>query len=226
MFAHDRGWRRRLDEALLTGLTAEAAVERVRNDTRARMLRQTDPYLRERLHDIDDLSNRLLRLLAGGARRRRRRAICRKTRSSSPAPWVRPSCSITTASACAGWCSRKAARRAMSPSSRARSGLAAISQAKGVLEAVEAGDAVDRRRRRRRAACAADAGGGGGLCRQGPLSRQAPGPICGLAQRAGGHARRGAGVAATSMPGSCSICRISTSPAPTASACSAPSCNS
>ena len=66
MFAHDRGWRRRLEEALLTGLTAEAAVERVRNDTRARMLRQTDPYSRERLHDIDDLSNRLLRLLAGG----------------------------------------------------------------------------------------------------------------------------------------------------------------
>jgi phosphotransferase system enzyme I (PtsP) len=66
MFAHDRGWRRRLEEALATGLTAEASVERVRNDTRARMLRQTDHYSRERLHDIDDLSNRLLRLLAGG----------------------------------------------------------------------------------------------------------------------------------------------------------------
>ena len=68
MFAHDRGWQRRLDEALLTGLTADAAVQRVRNDTRARMLRETDPQLRERLHDIDDLSNRLLRLLAGGWR--------------------------------------------------------------------------------------------------------------------------------------------------------------
>jgi phosphotransferase system enzyme I (PtsP) len=67
MFAHDHGWRRRLDEALLTGLTAEAAVQRVRNDTRARMLRQTDPHARERLHDIDDLSNRLLILLSGGA---------------------------------------------------------------------------------------------------------------------------------------------------------------
>ena len=66
MFAHDRGWRRRLDEALETGLTADAAVQRVRNDTRARMLRETDPQLRERLHDIDDLSNRLLRLLSGG----------------------------------------------------------------------------------------------------------------------------------------------------------------
>ncbi len=66
MFAHDHGWRRRLDEALLTGLTAEAAVQRVRNDTRARMLRMPDPYARDRLHDIDDLSNRMLRILAGG----------------------------------------------------------------------------------------------------------------------------------------------------------------
>jgi phosphotransferase system enzyme I (PtsP) len=63
MFANDRGWGRRLQEAVLTGLTAEAAVERVQSDTRARMQRQTDPYLRERLHDLDDLANRLLREL-------------------------------------------------------------------------------------------------------------------------------------------------------------------
>ncbi len=49
----------------MTGLTAEAAVERVQSDTRARMLRQTDPYLRERLHDLDDLANRLMRQLTG-----------------------------------------------------------------------------------------------------------------------------------------------------------------
>ncbi|WP_045368958.1 phosphoenolpyruvate--protein phosphotransferase [Methyloceanibacter caenitepidi] len=65
MFAHDHGWRRRLDEALATGLTAEAAVQRVRNDTRARMMRMPDPRFRDRLHDIEDLSNRLLRLLSG-----------------------------------------------------------------------------------------------------------------------------------------------------------------
>lgn len=65
MFAHDRGWERRLREAIDSGLTAEAAVERVQNDTRARMLRQTDPYIRERLHDLDDLANRLLRILTG-----------------------------------------------------------------------------------------------------------------------------------------------------------------
>ncbi|MCT4657152.1 MAG: phosphoenolpyruvate--protein phosphotransferase [Cohaesibacter sp.] len=66
MFAYDRGWVRRMKEAIHSGLTAEAAVERVQSDTRARMLRSTDPYLRERLHDFDDLANRLLRKLMGG----------------------------------------------------------------------------------------------------------------------------------------------------------------
>lgn len=65
MFAHDQGWLRRMRDAVLSGLTAEAAVERVQSDTRARMLRQTDPYLRERLHDLEDLANRLLHILVG-----------------------------------------------------------------------------------------------------------------------------------------------------------------
>ena len=65
MFAYDRGWEHRLEDAVRTGLAAEAAVERVQSDTRARMLRITDPYLRERLHDLDDLANRLMRQLTG-----------------------------------------------------------------------------------------------------------------------------------------------------------------
>jgi phosphotransferase system, enzyme I, PtsP len=65
MFAYDRGWMRRLREAVMTGLTAEAAVERVQSDARARMLRQTDPFMRDRLHDLDDLANRLMRQLIG-----------------------------------------------------------------------------------------------------------------------------------------------------------------
>src|SRR6266446_4230517 len=65
MFAYDRGWLHKLREAVMTGLTAEAAVERVQSDARARMMRQTDPYLRERLHDLDDLANRLMRQLTG-----------------------------------------------------------------------------------------------------------------------------------------------------------------
>jgi phosphotransferase system enzyme I (PtsP) len=67
MIAHDRGWLRRLNEAVMSGLTAEAAVERVMNDARARLQRQTDPYLRDRLHDLSDLANRLLHQLAGQA---------------------------------------------------------------------------------------------------------------------------------------------------------------
>ena len=55
MFANDQGWSHKLHEAVATGLTAEAAVERVQSDTRARMLRSTDPYLRDRLHDLEDL---------------------------------------------------------------------------------------------------------------------------------------------------------------------------
>ncbi|MEN3931662.1 phosphoenolpyruvate--protein phosphotransferase [Microvirga sp. W0021] len=65
MLANDQGWLRRLREAIHSGLTAEASVERVLSDNRARMMRQTDEYLRERLHDLDDLSNRLLLQLSG-----------------------------------------------------------------------------------------------------------------------------------------------------------------
>ncbi|MGA0596783.1 phosphoenolpyruvate--protein phosphotransferase [Enterovirga sp. CN4-39] len=65
MFAHDPGWLRRMRDAVKTGITAEAAVERVQSDTRARLMRVTEPYLRERLHDLDDLANRLLHKLAG-----------------------------------------------------------------------------------------------------------------------------------------------------------------
>src|SRR6056297_464944 len=65
MFASDRGWAKRMHDAIKDGLTAEAAVERVHNGTRARMLRQNDPFWRERLRDLEDLSDRLLRVLAG-----------------------------------------------------------------------------------------------------------------------------------------------------------------
>jgi len=63
MFANDRGWVRRMHEAIRNGLSAEAAVEKVQSDMRARLLRQVDPYLRDRMHDFDDLANRLLRAL-------------------------------------------------------------------------------------------------------------------------------------------------------------------
>ena len=67
MFANDQGWVRRLGEAIRNGLTAEAAVEKVQSDMRSRMQHMTDPYLRERMSDFDDLANRLLRQLMGRA---------------------------------------------------------------------------------------------------------------------------------------------------------------
>jgi len=65
MFAEDRGWLQRISEAIETGLTAEAAVQKVQEDNRARMAQIADPYLRERIADFDDLANRLLRHLTG-----------------------------------------------------------------------------------------------------------------------------------------------------------------
>lgn len=65
MFAYDEGWSRRINEAIDSGLTAEAAIERVQQRTRERMQKIDDPYLRERMHDLEDLSNRLIRIVAG-----------------------------------------------------------------------------------------------------------------------------------------------------------------
>lgn len=67
MFAQDRGWRERLNEAITGGLTAEGAVLKVQNDAKARMAQVVDPYLRERLADFDNMADRLLRHLTGGA---------------------------------------------------------------------------------------------------------------------------------------------------------------
>lgn len=64
MFAQDRGWVKRINDAINSGLTAEASVKRVLDDTRARMGAVADPYLRERLLDFEDLANRLLANLA------------------------------------------------------------------------------------------------------------------------------------------------------------------
>ncbi len=65
MFAYDEGWSRRINEAINSGLTAEAAIERVQQRTRMRMRQIDDPLLRDRMHDLEDLSNRLIRIVAG-----------------------------------------------------------------------------------------------------------------------------------------------------------------
>jgi len=68
MFAHSRGWLRRMEEDIMRGLAAEAAVEKEQSAARNRLEKVPDAYLRERLQDLDDLSNRLLRILTGQGR--------------------------------------------------------------------------------------------------------------------------------------------------------------
>ncbi len=65
MFAYDEGWARRINDAIDSGLTAEAAIERVQQRTRMRMRQIDDPLLADRMHDLEDLSNRLLRIVSG-----------------------------------------------------------------------------------------------------------------------------------------------------------------
>ena len=64
MFANSRSWAERMATSIRSGLSAEAAVEKEQSDARSRM-NKADAYLRDRLHDLDDLSNRLLRILTG-----------------------------------------------------------------------------------------------------------------------------------------------------------------
>ncbi len=68
MFANSRSWLRRMEEDIESGLSAEAAVEKEQSFARSRMTQADDAYLRDRLHDLDDLSNRLLRILTGQGR--------------------------------------------------------------------------------------------------------------------------------------------------------------
>jgi len=65
MFAYDEGWSRRINEAIDSGLTAEAAIERVQQRTRMRMRQIQDPLLADRMHDLEDLANRLIRIVSG-----------------------------------------------------------------------------------------------------------------------------------------------------------------
>lgn len=63
MIASDRGWVGRINEAIRSGLTAEAAVMQVAEQIKTRLSASTDPYLRDRLTDFEDLSRRLLQHL-------------------------------------------------------------------------------------------------------------------------------------------------------------------
>jgi phosphotransferase system, enzyme I, PtsP len=142
MFAHDKGWVRRLREAVEGGLTAEAAVERVQNSTRARMLRQNDPYWRERQRDLGDLSDRLLRILAG-----------RVTSADEPTQLPLDTILVARTMGPADLLDydRKRLRGLVIEDGSAQShvavvakaiGIAAVGQARGIVERVSAGDAA------------------------------------------------------------------------------------
>ncbi len=75
MVASDSGWIGRIGDAIRSGLTAEAGVQQVRENISMRMSQLTDPYLRERLDDMEDLSLRLLQRLTGGANGGERRDL-------------------------------------------------------------------------------------------------------------------------------------------------------
>ena len=138
LVAADTGWVKRVSEAIESGLTAEAAVVRVAADLRDRMRRVIDPYLRERLADLEDLAARILQALEGG----------------EPPPPV-PEGAILLArrlgpAQLLAWHARGIAAVVVeeaSPSGHAAIvaralGLPAAGGARGVLDAMQAGDSV------------------------------------------------------------------------------------
>ncbi|MBI1252579.1 MAG: phosphoenolpyruvate--protein phosphotransferase [Alphaproteobacteria bacterium] len=66
MLASDASWENRIVSGVRAGLSADAAVERIRAEHRAKAAATRDPHMRARFHDLEDLDNRLLRALAGG----------------------------------------------------------------------------------------------------------------------------------------------------------------
>ena len=142
MFAHDRGWLKRMRDAIKHGMTAEAAVARVQNDTRSRMMAHTDPYLRERLKDLDELSERLLRVLQGrstaiGTKRHLPVDAVIVARSLGPADLLdydRARVKGVVIEDSSGSSHVAIVAKAM--------GIAAVGQVRGVMERVDAGDPI------------------------------------------------------------------------------------
>jgi phosphotransferase system, enzyme I, PtsP len=141
MFAHDKGWVNRLKEAVHSGLTAEAAVERVMNDNRARMQRMQDPYMRERMHDLDDLSNRLLRILTG--------AVATASRTDIPANAIIVARNMGPAelldydrSKLRGVILEEAGRTSHVAIVARALGIPAVGQAKGIVDLVDPDDEI------------------------------------------------------------------------------------
>jgi phosphotransferase system, enzyme I, PtsP len=141
MFARDRGWIKRMKEAITRGMTAEAAVERVQNDTRARMLRHTESYWRERLQDLDALSARLMRILLGSPRGHAAGKLPRNAvlvaRSMGPADLL-----DYERQNLRGLVLEHSGRQSHVAIVARALGIAAVGDARGVIERVEVGDPI------------------------------------------------------------------------------------
>ena len=189
MIAHDRGWLRRLREAVSSGLTAEAAVERVHNDARAKLQRQTDPYLRDRLHDLTDIANRLLHQLAGQSLvllpdELPENAIL-VARSMSPAALLDYD-RVTAARSGAGGGRRLEPYRHRRPRAR----HSRRERHREYLRDRRARRRDHRRRRHGRDLSAPAGGRRGGLCRKGAHARPAPGAVSRSPRHADSQRRR------------------------------------
>jgi hypothetical protein len=192
MFANDHGWSHKLHEAVATGLTAEAAVERVQSDTRARMLRSTDPYLRDRLHDLEDLGHRLMRQLVGQDHAPSRETTARQRHpdraldGAGGAARLRPQAAARTG---AGGRHRQSH---VSIVARAL-GIPAVGESPNAPGLADPGDAIIVDGTTGDDLCPPLGGNRSGLCRAGAVARAAAGAIFGAARQALRHQGRPAG---------------------------------
>ena len=225
MFSYDQGWLHKIREAVTTGLTAEASVERVQSDTRARMLRASDHYLRDRLHDLDDLANRLMRVLMG--------------QDHAPTKEQLPENAIVVARSMGPAAlldyDRKRLRGLVLEEGGPTSHVSIVARALGIPDRRRnrqrnrprrAGRRHHRRRLDRPRPYAAAARHRGGLWRAGQAARPPAGAISRAARQALHHQGRPQDRADDQCRPARSICRISRTPARPASACSAPNCSS
>lgn len=65
LFTQDKGWLKQIGEAIASGLTAEAAVRHVQEHLHMRMAQVSSEYIKERIQDLENLSNRLIQHLTG-----------------------------------------------------------------------------------------------------------------------------------------------------------------
>ncbi len=89
LFAYDQGWLRRMEVAIEAGLTAEAAVRRAQNEVSAHLAKSSSGYLRDRMRDIEDISDRLILHLSG--------SISPKDRTDLPDQFILVARSISAA---------------------------------------------------------------------------------------------------------------------------------